>query len=54
MQWLPGFAPRTDGRPCLLCASMSRAAPLMPELNAEGSRRGIDPPFREWSDAAWP
>lgn len=54
MQWLLGFVPHADERPCLLCVSASTAAILMPELNAEGSRRGTDLPFHEWSDADGP
>jgi len=54
MQWLLGFAPHADERPCLLCVSMSRAALLMPQLNAEGVRRDTDLPFHEWSDAVGP
>ncbi|MXX91235.1 MAG: aminopeptidase P family protein [Boseongicola sp. SB0677_bin_26] len=54
MQWLLGFAPHADERPCLLCVGASSAAFLMPELNAEGSRRGTDLPFHEWSDADGP
>ena len=54
MQWLLGFAPHADERPCLLCVSASSAALLMPELNAEGSRRGTGLPFHEWSDADGP
>ena len=54
MQWLLGFVPHADERPCLLCVSASNASLLMPELNAEGSRRGTDLPFHEWSDADGP
>ena len=54
MQWLLGFLPHADERPCLLCVSASKAALLMPELNADGSRRGTDLPFHEWSDADGP
>ena len=54
MQWLLGFIPHADERPCLLCVSASNAALLMPELNAEGSRRNTDLPFHEWSDADGP
>ena len=54
MQWLLGFVPHADERPCLLCVGASKAAMLMPELNAEGSRRGTDLPFHEWSDGDGP
>ncbi len=54
MQWLLGFVPHADERPCLLCVSSSGTALLMPKLNAEGSRRGTDLPFHEWTDASGP
>jgi Xaa-Pro aminopeptidase len=54
MQWLAGFHPHADERPCLMCISPSHAAFLMPALNAEGSRVSTDLPFYEWSDAEGP
>ncbi len=54
MQWLLGFHPHADERPCLLCISQSGAAFLMPALNAEGSRAHTDLAFHEWSDADGP
>lgn len=54
MQWLLGFHPHADERPCLICISQSRAAFLMPALNAEGSRGHTDLAFHQWSDADGP
>lgn len=54
MQWLLGFHPHADERPCLVCVSQSGVAFLMPALNAEGSRQSTDLPFHEWSDADGP
>jgi Xaa-Pro aminopeptidase len=54
MQWLLGFHPHADERPCLICISQSDAAFLMPALNAEGSRPHTDIGFHEWSDATGP
>ncbi len=54
MQWLLGFHPHADERPCLLCISQGSAAFLMPALNAEGTRTNTDLAFHEWSDADGP
>ena len=54
MQWLLGFHPHADERPCLLCVSHNRSAFLMPALNAEGTRENTDLTFYEWDDAAGP
>ncbi len=54
MQWLLGFHPHADERPCLLGVSQTSAAWLMPALNAEGTRVSTDLPFHEWSDAEGP
>lgn len=54
MQWLLGFHPHADERPCLICVSQSSAAFLMPALNSEGSRGHTDLTFHEWSDAEGP
>ncbi len=50
MEWLLGFHPHADERPCLLCVSQSGAALLMPALNADGTRENTDLPFHEWTD----
>ena len=54
MQWLLGYCPHADERPCLLCITATGAAFLMPALNAEGSRANTDLPFFEWADADGP
>ncbi len=54
MQWLIGFHPHQDERPCLVCVSKTSAAFLMPALNAEGSRPHTDLPFFTWTDADGP
>lgn len=54
MEWLLGFHPHADERPCLLCVSQSGAALLIPALNADGTRENTDLPFHEWSDDAGP
>lgn len=54
MQWLLGFFPHPDERPCLLCIGRDKAAFLMPALNAEAARAHTDLPFFEWSDAEGP
>lgn len=54
MQYLLGFAPHADERPCLLMVSASGAGMLMPALNAQDCRQHTDLPFHEWADDAGP
>lgn len=54
MQWLSGFHPHADERPCLLLVGPEREAFLMPALNAEGSRERTDIAFHTWSDETGP
>lgn len=54
MDWLAGFHPHPDERPCLLLVSATKAVFLMPALNAEGSRAETDLPFECWSDDQGP
>lgn len=54
MQWLLGFHPYPDERPCLLLVGPRGAAFLMPALNAADSRARTDLPFHEWADAEGP
>jgi Xaa-Pro aminopeptidase len=54
MQWLLGFHPHADERPCLLLFGLERQAFLMPGLNAEGSREHTDIAFRTWADEEGP
>jgi len=54
MQWVLGFHPHADERPCLLLVAPEREAMLMPALNAGGARESTDIRFFEWADAAGP
>jgi Xaa-Pro aminopeptidase len=50
MQWLMGFAPHPDERPCLLLIGLESAGFVMPGLNAEDARQHTDLPFWDWRD----
>lgn len=54
MQWLAGFHPHADERPCLLLVAPEKETFLMPVLNAEGSREETDIEFHTWPDAEGP
>jgi Xaa-Pro aminopeptidase len=54
MDWLLGFHPHPDERPCLLLVGPAREAFLMPVLNAEGTRVSTDIAFHTWADADGP
>lgn len=54
MDWLLGFHPHPDERPCLLVIGPEREAFLMPVLNAEGTRESTDIAFHCWADADGP
>ncbi|MEZ5812183.1 MAG: Xaa-Pro peptidase family protein [Rhizobiaceae bacterium] len=54
IDWLLGFHPHPDERPCLLLVGPKEEAFLMPALNAEGSREMTDVAFHEWADADGP
>jgi Xaa-Pro aminopeptidase len=54
MQWLAGFHPHPDERPCLLLVGPGREAFVMPALNAQGSREHTNIAFHEWSDESGP
>ncbi|MEO3385782.1 Xaa-Pro peptidase family protein [Mesorhizobium sp. CAU 1741] len=54
MQWLAGFYPHPDERPCLLLVGPEKAGFLMPALNAEAARLHSDLPMFEWADATGP
>jgi Xaa-Pro aminopeptidase len=54
MQWLVGFHPHADERPCLLLVSRSGECFLMPVLNAEGSREKTEIAFHTWADDEGP
>jgi Xaa-Pro aminopeptidase len=50
MQWLLGFYPHPDERPCFVCVGRDDARMLMPVLNADGSRDHTDLEMICWSD----
>jgi Xaa-Pro aminopeptidase len=54
MDWLLGFHPHPDERPCLLLVAEAKEVFLMPVLNAEGTRESTDIPFFTWADAEGP
>jgi len=54
MQWLAGFFPHPDERPCLLLVAEKGEAFLMPSINVEGSRQHTDIDFHAWDDADGP
>lgn len=54
MQWLAGFYPHPDERPCLLLVGPEQAAFLMPALNADAARLHSDLPMYPWADADGP
>ncbi|MEM7303191.1 MAG: M24 family metallopeptidase [Pseudomonadota bacterium] len=54
MDWLLGFHPHPDERPCLLLVGRENEAFLMPALNAQGTREHTDITFHEWADADGP
>jgi Xaa-Pro aminopeptidase len=54
MDWLLGFHPHPDERPCLLLVGPEHECFLMPALNAEGSREHTDIEFHMWDDAEGP
>jgi Xaa-Pro aminopeptidase len=51
MDWVLGFHPHPDERPCLLLIAPDKECFLMPALNAEGTRAFTDIEFHTWSDA---
>jgi Xaa-Pro aminopeptidase len=54
MQWLLGFHPHPDERPCLILVGREKECFLMPALNAEGSREFTDIEFFNWADDVGP
>ena len=54
MQWLVGFHPHADERPCLLLVGLEKEIFLMPVLNAEGSRESTEIAFATWADEEGP
>lgn len=54
MDWVLGFHPHPDERPCLLLIGPKKEAFLMPALNAEGTREFTDIAFHNWADDEGP
>ena len=54
MDWLLGFHPHPDERPCLLLIAPEKETFLMPVLNAGGSREQTDIDFHTWADEDGP
>jgi Xaa-Pro aminopeptidase len=54
MDWVLGFHPHPDERPCLLLIGPETEAFLMPALNAEGSWEFTDIAFHSWADDEGP
>lgn len=54
MDWVLGFHPHPDERPCLLLVGREKETFLMPALNAEGTREFTDIPFHNWADDEGP
>ena len=54
MQWILGFHPHPDERPCLLLIGDEREAFLMPSLNAEDTRQRSTIVCHPWSDDEGP
>ena len=54
MDWVLGFHPHPDERPCLLLVGREKETFLMPALNAEGTRAFTDIGFHTWADDEGP
>lgn len=54
MNWLLGFNPHPDERPCMLLIGKQKEAFLMPSVNEEGMRSKTDIPMRCWNDENGP
>ena len=54
LEWLLGLHPHGDERPLLFCVTQTRAAFLMPVLEAESARQHTDLTFHTWSDEEGP
>lgn len=54
MDWVLGFHPHPDERPCLLLIAAEKETFLMPALNAEGTRAFTDIGFHTWADDEGP
>jgi Xaa-Pro aminopeptidase len=54
MNWLLGFNPYPDERPCLLLIGKEKEAFLMPSVNAEDARKRTDIAMNSWKDENGP
>ena len=54
LDWLLGFHPHPDERPCLFFLNQSGAAFLMPALNAQDTKARCALPLFEWADEDGP
>ncbi len=54
MNWLIGFNPYPDERPCMLLIGKEKEAFLMPSVNEEGIRAKTDIPMHCWNDENGP
>ena len=54
MNWLLGFNPYPDERPCLLLIGKEKEAFLMPSVNAEDARKRTDIAINSWNDENGP
>ena len=54
MNWLLGFNPFPDERPCMLLLGQEKEAFLMPSVNAEGVREQTKIPMHCWNDETGP
>lgn len=54
MQWLLGFHPHADERPCLLLVGPRGEAFVMPKLNADAAAESTSLPMNRWADDEGP
>ncbi|MDP6974034.1 MAG: aminopeptidase P family N-terminal domain-containing protein, partial [Gammaproteobacteria bacterium] len=54
MNWLLGFNPYPDERPCLLLIGKEKEAFLMPSVNEEGVKEKTDIAMNCWNDENGP
>ena len=54
MNWLLGFNPYPDERPCMLLIGKEKEAFLMPSVNAEDARKRTDIAINSWNDEDGP
>ena len=54
MNWLLGFNPYPDERPCMLLIGKEKEAFLMPSVNAEDARKRTDIAINSWNDEIGP